>query len=456
MTAEVVQMAQPSDGSGHLPMHIGAERALLGSILLHNDILPVLDNAGLKADHFASDDHQAMYADMLRLRIKGAPANGHSLARMGHDPVYVAQLASEAGLAANTEYYAETLIALARERALIQLGEELREGNITDPAEVQTLLSDLLGATEENRLVSLDTAMAELLADEARARETGETFDGFATGLIDLDKAIDGLRDETLAVVGGRPAMGKTSLATCIAISAAQQGRRVAFFSLEMSRRQIAERILNDLSSTSGMKARRGELDMVDTDKRERGAQTALPIIIDDTGGQTVGSITLRCQSLGRDKPLGLVVVDHMSLMRTDHPDRAQNKVNEVAEFTSGLKNLAKSLGCPVLLVCQLNRAVENRDNKRPTMSDLRDSGAVEQDADLILFVYREEYYHKRNKPTEVDGEADWWAKQNEIAGKAEIIVAKNKFGKSDDLIGVRWLEEITAFRNAAQGGFDD
>jgi replicative DNA helicase len=284
------------------------------------------------------------------------------------------------------------------------------------------------------------------MAEAAVKREGHVT--GVTTGLVDLDKKLGGLQPSDLVILAGRPSMGKTALATNIAFNAAlahklapENGGRVAFFSLEMSAEQLATRILAEQTGISSDRIRRGEISRDDDFSRlviaAQDLQT-LPMHIDDTPGLSVPAMRTRARRLKRRQGLGLIVVDYLQLMRSPAGLRSENRVQEVSEITRGLKAIAKELEVPVLALSQLSRAVEQRDDKRPQLADLRESGSIEQDADVVMFIFREQYYHERGEPKQRDDESSekfaerhsrWLERGERVHNVAEVNIAKQRHG---------------------------
>ena len=293
-----------------------------------------------------------------------------------------------------------------------------------------------------------------VVAEAARNNATGVT--GIATGFADLDKMLGGLQRCDLVIVAGRPAMGKTALATKIATNAAAGGKNAAFFSLEMSNEQLGARVLAGETGIASDWVRRGALSGEQMRRlNEAQRETAwLPLNIDDTPAQAIAGLRSRARRHKRRAGLDLIVIDYLQLLVAAPRDgRAdQNRVQEVSEITRGLKALAKELEVPVVALSQLSRAVEARDDKRPLLSDLRELGSIEQDADVVIFVYREEYYLREPPLGDADKHAAWQAKMAECRNKAEVIVAKHRNGPVGT-VGLRFDHQTTQFSNLAGSG---
>src|SRR5690348_11612615 len=416
----VTALRQPGELSPRVPPHnYEAEMALLGAILANNLVFDKV-NEFLRPDHFADALHGRIYEAAGKLIERGQIADALTLKSLfDQDPAliehggaaYLARLAGSVVTIINAEDYGRVIHDLHLRRQLIELGEEM-----VNVAHGQDLDLPATGQIEtaEEQLFRLSETGAVKMAEAAVNREGHVT--GVTTGLIDLDKKLGGLQPSDLVILAGRPSMGKTALATNIAFNAAQahmespeNGGRVAFFSLEMSAEQLAMRILAERTEISSDRIRRGEISRDDDFTRLVIAAQELqklPMHIDDTPGLTVPALRTRARRLKRRHGLGLIVVDYLQLMRSPAGFRNENRVQEVSEITRGLKAIAKELDVPVLALSQLSRAVEQRDDKRPQLADLRESGSIEQDADVVMFIFREQYYHERGEPKQRDDES--------------------------------------------------
>ena len=301
------------------------------------------------------------------------------------------------------------------------------------------------------------------MANNAYMRDGG--LSGLATGFADLDQRMGGLQPSDLIIVAGRPAMGKTALATNIAYHIAKSyrtdsdsektvdGAVVGFFSLEMSAEQLATRILSEQSLIPSNEIRRGKIDDAQFRSLIDVAQDLerLPLYIDQTGGITVAQLAARARRLKRQRDIGLIVVDYLQLLSGSSRRAADGRVQEITEITTSLKALAKELNVPVLALSQLSRQVEQREDKRPLLSDLRESGSIEQDADVVLFVYREEYYHERREPSlNTEEHAQWRTQMESLTGQAEIIIGKQRHGPTGT-VKLQFTSEFTRFSNLAE-----
>jgi replicative DNA helicase len=460
-----VPIEGPAGAGRSLPHNIEAEQALLGAILINNEALAKVVEF-LRPEHFYEPVHGRIYAVIEKLVERGQIANpvtlktyfehDEALAEIGGAP-YLARLTGSATTIINAAHYGRVVHDLALRRSLITLGEEVvltaydSRYDLPAGAQIERAEQKLFRLAEEGqpeggfRTLESSLASAVTLMEAAYKRESGLT--GVATGFRDLDEMLGGLHPSDLVILAGRPSMGKTALATNIAFSAAKAfreerdelgqsqvtgGSKVGFFSLEMSAEQLATRILAEESRIDSDRLRRGKLSreeflkVVEASRRIEEA----PLFIDDTPALSIGQLRTRARRLKRQQGLSLVVVDYLQLIRPSSEQRSDNRVQEVAEVTQGLKALAKELNLPVLALSQLSRAVEQRDDKRPQLADLRESGAIEQDADVVMFIFREEYYLRRREPAQdSDKHAEWKARMDSVYNVAEIIVAKQRHG---------------------------
>ncbi len=463
----VTPLRQAGDLSPRIPPHnYEAEMALLGAILANNLTFDKV-NEFLRPDHFADALHGRIYEAAGKLIERGHIANALTLKSLfDQDPAllehggaqYLARLAASVVTIINAEDYGRAIHDLHLRRQLIDLGEVMvntaHDHDLDLPAtgQIETAEEKLFRLAEtgdtENGLRPLTEALtgAINMAEAAVKREGHVT--GVTTGLVDLDKKLGGLQPSDLVILAGRPSMGKTALATNIAFNAAlahklapENGGRVAFFSLEMSAEQLATRILAEQTGISSDRIRRGEISRDDDFSRlviaAQDLQT-LPMHIDDTPGLSVPAMRTRARRLKRRQGLGLIVVDYLQLMRSPAGLRSENRVQEVSEITRGLKAIAKELEVPVLALSQLSRAVEQRDDKRPQLADLRESGSIEQDADVVMFIFREQYYHERGEPKQRDDESSekfaerhsrWLERGERVHNVAEVNIAKQRHG---------------------------
>jgi len=446
------------------PHNVEAEQGLLGAILINNDAFYRVSDF-LEGKHFYLKVHQEIYETSGSLIRMGKLANPVTLktfvteADLGAMTVsqYIARLAAEATTIINAVDYGRTIYDHAIRRDLIEIGEEVVNNAYDAPvdfaprAQIEDTERKLYALAETGRydggFQGFSQAMKVALDMAANAYQRDGKLSGTATGLRDLDVKMGGLQRSDLIVVAGRPGMGKTALATNIAYNVAKayhgevqpdgtmksvNGGIVGFFSCEMSAEQLATRILAEQTSISSSMIRRGGISQSEFDKiRDYTIQLQhLPLFVDETGGLSISQLTARARRLKRQKGLDLIVVDYIQLLQGSGKRGNDNRVQEVTEITTSLKALAKELNIPVIALSQLSRQVESRDDKHPQLSDLRESGSIEQDADVVLFVYREEYYLQNKEPKPGSAEHEKWQLEMELAlGKAEVIIAKQRHG---------------------------
>lgn len=464
------------------PHNIEAEQALLGALLVNNDVFDRVASI-IEAHHFYDPLHGRIFETAARRIQKNALATPVTLkpffegdpgmAEIG-GPAYLARLAGAAVSIFNARDYAQTIYDLALRRDLIRIGEEIsgKAAAIdveSEPADQiveaeQQLYTLAEKGKYEGGFQSFLKAATEAVevANAAYQRDGG--LAGLSTGLIDMDRKLGGLHPSDLIILAGRPSMGKTSLATNIAFNIAKAYRKgeladgsegavdggcVGFFSLEMSAEQLATRVLSEQSEVPSEKIRRGEMD---EDEFRRFVEAArdlerIPLYIDDTPALPISTLAARARRLKRTHGLDALFVDYLQLVR---PASAKDsRVNEVSEITQGLKAIAKELNIPVIALSQLSRQVESRDDKRPQLADLRESGSIEQDADVVMFVYREAYYAQKDKPDEENfAEIEQWQeKMAAIYNRAEIIIGKQRHGPTGT-VDVFFEPEFTIFRD--------
>lgn len=473
-----------NDELSSLPHNVDAEQALLGCLMYDNTAFDRVDD--LDPQWFYEPFHARLFEAIVDMVKVGKIAEPILLAdRFNGDPAfheldglrYLADLVDKAPPAANAGDYAAAIEDTGRRRALMRIGDEARrdalgQGEKHIPAAElierteQALFALAEGKGEKVGFIDFGKALdgAVDMAIEAYQREGG--MSGLATDLIDLDQKIGGLHPSDLIVLAGRPSMGKTALATNIAFNIAKRyayevqadgtkkttaGGRVAFYSLEMSAEQLALRIIADASGVSGDRIRKGEVDATEIG-RIRDARTELrqvPLYIDATGGISIAKLCARARRLKRTKGLDLIVVDYLQLITAGAP--GTNRVQQITEITVALKALAKDLDVPVIALSQLSRQVEQRDDKRPQLSDLRESGSIEQDADMVWFVYREAYYVGRAEPREGTPEhLTWQEEMDRLRGLAELIIAKQRHGPIGT-VRLSFNSDTTKFGNLAR-----
>jgi replicative DNA helicase len=479
-----------------LPRNVEAEAALLGALMIDNRIAEDVQMK-LRAEHFFEPLHGRIYDAVMKLLERNMIANPVTLKPLlENDPAikelggtaYLAQLTGNGAALIGARDFASQIYDLALLRQLVDVGRDLVEQALdtsedVDPrgqieaAEVALYkVSEGDGETGSVKSFVQASTMAVQVAE--RALNSGGHLSGITTGLTGLNEKIGGLHNSDLMILAGRPGMGKTSLATNIAYNAASRwvrddadgiepaknmGARTAFFSLEMSADQLATRVLAEQSGISGEALRMGKISRQDFQNLSRAARDLqdLPLYIDDTPGLTIAALRTRARRLKRRHDIGFIVVDYLQLLQgTSKGDG--NRVQEISEISRGLKTLAKELHVPVLALSQLSRAVEQREDKRPQLSDLRESGSIEQDADMVWFVFREDYYHAMlppetpgpDSPPSVHEKHEAWAKRGEqIGGIAELIVAKQRHGSTGS-VKMRFEARITRFSDLAEDSY--
>jgi len=443
----------------------------LGCVLFENETYHRISS--LASEAFAEPLHGRMWGFISARIDKNLLADPIVLMeRFGDDPAmrelggigYLADLVDRAPAAANAYSYAETIRDCHARRNLIAIAGEMLERAKADhetPASDQIVEAEAelyqlaeTGSQSTQGFIDFDQALQSAMDMAAAAYSRGGQLVGLSTGLIDLDQKLGGLHPSDLLIIAGRPSQGKTALATNIAFHAARDGRAVGFFSLEMSADQLALRIVSDLSGIPGDRIRKGQIDAREfglmTDASREVAQA--PLYIDATGGISIAHLTARARRAKRLHGLSLIVVDYLQLITTKGK-REGNRTQEVSEITAALKALAKELNLPIIALSQLSRAVEQREDKRPQLADLRESGSIEQDADCVMFVYREAYYLGRAEPKPgTDKHLTWQNDMDEARGKAELIIGKQRHGPIGT-VHLSFNEDTTKFGNLAREG---
>ena len=441
-----------------LPNNVEAEQSVIGSILVSNEIFDEI-NMIVTSKNFYDPMHQKIFTAIEKLIYSGMLANPITLKNYFEKekdeinvPDYLIKITKFSTSTRQTTEYSKLIYDLFVKRELIKMSE-----NIIDTAKLNDLDHDgqsiiesfeksLFDLAEKgsfsSSLVKFDEAMKMTIEMASNAFKNDEGIVGVPTGLTDLDDRLGGLHKSDLLIIAGRPSMGKTALATNIAFNAAKKiqedGRKstIAFFSLEMSSEQLSTRILAEQSRIKSNDIRRGRISEDQFDKFIETSKniSELPLYIDETPAITIAALSNRARRIKRLYGLDMVVVDYIQLMRATN--FREGRVQEISEITQGLKALAKELSVPVLALSQLSRAVEQRDDKKPQLSDLRESGSIEQDADVVMFVYREAYYLERQEPRPATVEhAEWQAKMNEVSNLAEIIIGKQRHGPTGNVM---------------------
>jgi replicative DNA helicase len=491
MADNIIRLADaPAPEASTLPHNVEAEAALLGALMIDNRLAEDIQ-LKLRPDHFFEPLHARVYEQILKLIDRNMIASpvtlrplfdaDEEMKELG-GPSYLAQLTGSGAAIIGARDFANQIYELALLRALIGVGREMVENALdtsedVDPkGQIEAAESALYRVAEEGggegtvKSFGEATRLAVQMAE--KALNSGGGLSGTTTGLENLNAKTGGLHHSDLVILAGRPGMGKTSLATNIAFNAAQRlvrdledgiaaeksaGAAVAFFSLEMSADQLATRILAENSGISSENLRMGKISQQDFRNLARAAAELenLPLYIDDTAGLTIAALRTRARRLKRQRGIGLVVVDYLQLLQgSGKAGGDQNRVQEISEISRGLKTLAKELNVPVLALSQLSRAVEQREDKRPQLSDLRESGSIEQDADMVWFVYREEYYVASREPKRPiegddskvhDAHAEWMRDMERVYGMAELIIGKQRHGATGK-VKMKFESKITRF----------
>lgn len=470
------------------PHNVEVEQALLGAILINNEAFYRVADF-LLPEHFYEPIHREIFELAGKIIRAGKAAEPATLKTHLPDQLlpdvtmmqYLSRLAAEATTVLNAADYGQAIYDLAIRRNLIQVGEEMvgvaydADVEMTPARQIEKVEGELFQLAEKGRYdggfqnFSAALSASIQMAGEAFQRDGG--LSGIATALHDLDRQMGGLQKSDLIILAGRPAMGKTSLATNIAFNVAKAWRSevlpdghnktidggiVGFFSLEMSSEQLATRILAEQAEISSSDIRRGRIHdnqfskLVDVSNM----MSRLPLYIDDTGGISVAQLAARARRLKRQKGLDFLVIDYLQLLSGSTKASSQNRVQELTEITTTLKALAKELEIPIVALSQLSRQVEARDDKRPQLSDLRESGSIEQDADVVLFVYRDEYYLKNKEPKEGTPEhLTWQGEMENVHGKAEVIIAKQRHGPTGT-VQLSFEAQFTRFGNLARADY--
>ena len=489
--AEIIRIADPAQPAEPqaLPQNIEAEAALLGALMIDNRLVEDIQ-LKLKPDHFFEPLHGRIYDAILRLTDRNMVATPVTLRPMFEadeamkqvgGASYLAQLTGSGAALIGARDFAQQIYDLALLRALIGVGRGLVESALDTSEEVAPLEQIEKAETElykvaeeggaEGKAKSFAEATREALQTAERALNSGGHLSGITSGLGSLNAKIGGLHKSDLIIVAGRPGMGKSALATNIGFAAAQRylsdiaegnepaksaGAPVALFSLEMSADQLATRILAEQSGISSENLRMGKISKQEFRHLARAAAEleSLPLYIDDTPGLTIAALRARARRLKRQKGIGMVIVDYLQLLQGTGRNSNDNRVQEISEISRGMKQLAKELDLPVIALSQLSRAVEQREDKRPQLSDLRESGSIEQDADIVIFIYREDYYLAARQPSDDHPDFASWQEEMERAyGRAEIIVAKQRHGATGK-VRVKFDSRITKFSDSVEDGF--
>lgn len=477
--------ATPAPETEALPHNIEAEQQLLGAILTNNDVYDRIASL-VKPEHFFDPVHQRIFeraAARIQKNALVSPVTlkiffeeDEGLKELG-GASYLVRLAGAAISSYAARDYAQMIYDLAVRRELMSLGRDLtaKAAKVEIDSEPKDQIIEAeqrlykLGeqGVAERGFQSFLKAVTEAVNTANAAYQRGGGLAGISTGLVDLDKKLGGLHASDLLILAGRPSMGKTSLATNIAFNVAKAYKRgrtheghegaveggvVGFFSLEMSSEQLAARILSEASEVPSEQIRRGDMQEHEFRKFVEAAKSleSCPLYIDDTPALPISQVAARARRLKRTHGLDVLIIDYLQLLKGT--GKGDNRVQEVSEITQGLKAIAKELNIPVIALSQLSRQVESREDKRPQLSDLRESGSIEQDADVVMFVYRDEYYKEREKPGdhELEKIAQWQVIMEQVRGKAEVIIGKQRHGPIGS-VELSFEGRFTRFGNLAQ-----
>ena len=458
----------------HVPKNIEAEQTILGSILANNEIFDEITDQ-LDESYFFDPIHQKIYKIIANLISKGLLANPVTIKNFFNSKEelieiggidYLVKLTKVSTTKNQIKYYSQLLSDLYIRRQLINISEETLEESKNKDLEISG--TNILENTErklfeiaergefQRSFVTFKDALKETIDMATAAYKNDQGIVGVPSGLTDLDDRLGGLHKQDLLIIAGRPSMGKTALATNIAFNASLNIKKnnlktsVAFFSLEMSSEQLSTRILSEQSRIKSNDIRRGKINLDDFERFIEASKNLemLPLHIDDTPSITISALSNRARRLKRKEGLDLIVIDYIQLMKSSGY-RNESRVLEIAEITQGLKALAKELDVPVLALSQLSRQVEQREDKKPQLSDLRESGSIEQDADVVMFVFREQYYLEKQEPKPGTAEhVEWQEKMSQIHNEAEILIGKQRHGPTG-VIKLEFESAFTKFKDA-------
>ena len=445
-----------------LPHNIEAEQGMLGAILLNNEIYYDISET-IITEHFYEPVHRLIYDVIGKMISKGQIATPitlksffeveNNLEEIGGSN-YLVRLANSAVSLDYAKNYAKIIFDLAVRRGLYDLGGKIQYGAIR--SDIESKPEDLIEETEKdlyqlsekgtskNSVRTFQSSVEEAIELAKKAFEKDSSVVGISSNFTDLDTKLGGFHPSDLIIIAGRPSMGKTSLATNIAFNIAKDSHdnketksSVLFFSLEMSSEQLARRILSEQARISSNDIRRGNLSENDLDNLVSVSKEILeiPLYIDDTPAVNIGTLSSRARRLKRNNGLGVIVIDYLQLLRPSKTSRNESRVLEISEITQGLKALAKELNVPIIALSQLSRQVEQREDKKPQLSDLRESGSIEQDSDVVMFIFREEYYLEKNAPSPGTAEfLEWQQKMDEIHGQADLLIMKQRHGPTGNI----------------------
>ncbi len=473
--SSTIQIQNNSNNSKEMPHNIEAEQGILGAILLNNEIFYDISEM-VSIEHFYEPIHKLVFDVIGKLISKGQIATPitlksyfeveKSLEDIGGSS-YLVRLANSAVSLDYAKNYAQIIYELSVRRGLYDLGGKVQHDAIQSQIETkpEELIEDAEKqlyhiaekGTNQNNVQTFKSSLEEAIELAKKAFEKDSTVVGISSDFIDLDSKLGGFHPSDLIIIAGRPSMGKTSLATNIAFNIAKNAHdskdsseSVLFFSLEMSSEQLARRILSEQARISSNDIRRGNLSEHDLDSLVTVSKEILeiPLFIDDTPAINIGTLSSRARRLKRKNGLGVIIVDYLQLLRPSKVSRNESRVLEISEITQGLKALAKELNIPIIALSQLSRQVEQREDKKPQLSDLRESGSIEQDSDVVMFIFREEYYLEKNAPSPGTAEfIEWQQKMDEVHGQADLLIMKQRHGPTGN-IKLNFEANFTRFGN--------
>lgn len=455
------------------PTSLQAEQAIIGALLFNNLLYEKIDF--LKPNHFYYKLNEEIYVVILKSILRGSLASPITIAPLFKDNVsikeaggdqYWIDLVSNFGPIANISANAKHVYELFLRRSMIDISMNCIENvqNFDIDNSIQQIIENTeielyhLQQDSNNRQIKNFDLILQDVVKEAKTASMQHSLTGVTSGLDKLDQHIGGFHKSDLIILAGRPSMGKTSLVTTFSFNAAKEylkdnkkGTKVCFFSLEMSASQLGLRILAQEAGVSSERVRKGMISHMEYQKLEEVAKTLyeIPLFLDDSSALTMAGLRTRARRLSKKENIGLIVIDYLQLLRSDRS--SENRVQELSEITRGLKALAKELDIPIIALSQLSRAVEQREDKQPQLSDLRESGSIEQDADIVMFIYREAYYESRKKPQSGSEKMqEWQSKMAKIHNVAEIIIAKQRHGAIGN-IHIHFDDQTTKFSNLSQ-----
>lgn len=443
--------------------NVEVEQMVLAAVMTDNGVIEEVSDF-LRPEHFFLPANQKLYQAILKLINNAAIADPLTLyplmvTYIENAREYLAQLAGMICNRSSVKSYARQVYDTYMRRQLVSISQNTAQqaGSFDKSAiahiqEAEQRLFELAENVDQRQIMSFAASLDGAMHGAKLALGRDSHIVGTTTGLIDLDKCIGGLHKSDLIILAGRPSMGKTSLGLNIAFNAARahmlgkpEGAKVLFFSLEMSSEQLATRILGQEANIPSDRIRRGALSSADMQflERTRDQIAGIPLFVDDSAALTLATLRSKARRMKRQENIGLIIIDYLQLLSGN----AENRVQELSALTRGLKSIAKELNVPVIAASQLSRAVEQREDKHPQLSDLRESGTIEQDADIVIFIYRESYYLARKKPANDSKMTAWQQEMSKVHGKANLIVAKQRHGPIKN-ITVHYNEALTKFDN--------